>query len=592
MNESTKPKCSNSKETYELEKKKICTNGVRKEFSLALSGGGIRSASVTRGFLNHLEKNGHTKKISYISSVSGGSYAASEFTFNQSLADRTHNPKEVKYKLRDMVFSCFTSIIRRLLMPIFFGFVVLLIFDYLNLSPSQCISAKDVKKCSQLLSNRYSSLASFCVFIPALFIAALRNKLSPNTLASMLKFILTVGMLIGISALFVTMKYTIIYVFFALFIVTSFIHSKKPHRKTDYAIYHGLDVALMNSLISIGVFYFTETANSNAKGWALLTIFLIILYLTLWSLYKLISSRKLPSFSLFKYYETLLKETFIARNRKTLLSESEFKIPFLIINSTAYQDGIKSHCEITPLHILYSSKDGSSKYLEHKNQITLSQAIAASGAAINYNNLPWGLNAISSLLPNLGAKIWIKNDATVSRTPSRNIFINNKSVLVELCDGGFTDNLGLLALFKREEKNIICLDAAYDEKYSFNDLKNTINYAIANDLINDADISNLCKFKQELRFSTNKTEVTQITIEYQNGKCGVILYAKLNARKSTLRRKYLDFPHIPTSDQQLKIEEIQELIKIGEHLGNEAMRKFKELAKQTHLNRDAAVTPS
>ena len=111
--------CDIQKEEFaRIKKRRICANINEKVdpkkdvIGLALSGGGIRSASFNLGILQALERNGLLKYIDYLSTVSGGGFIGSsltwfmsqlkrkEFPFGTSHADNAGFPGKVVARLR------------------------------------------------------------------------------------------------------------------------------------------------------------------------------------------------------------------------------------------------------------------------------------------------------------------------------------------------------------------------------------------------------------------------------------------------------------------------------------------------------------
>jgi hypothetical protein len=71
---------------FEAEKKKLGIKATAGATGLALSGGGIRSASFGLGVIQALLEHGIMQKVDYLSTVSGGGYIGTSLTWNRHLA--------------------------------------------------------------------------------------------------------------------------------------------------------------------------------------------------------------------------------------------------------------------------------------------------------------------------------------------------------------------------------------------------------------------------------------------------------------------------------------------------------------------------
>ncbi|HEY0715137.1 MAG TPA: hypothetical protein VGF45_20825 [Polyangia bacterium] len=127
-----------------------------------------------------------------------------------------------------------------------------------------------------------------------------------------------------------------------------------------------------------------------------------------------------------------------------------------------------------------------STHWKHYNGLSLSDAVACSAASVNpsmggHSNTMFTL---VSLLLNLRLGVWMMNprrppSALPPFWPRYNLMelrrkTDTRSRLLSVSDGGFIDNLGVIELLRRRCKVILAIDNTYDPYYEFAHLENLI----------------------------------------------------------------------------------------------------------------------
>ena len=188
-----------------------------------------------------------------------------------------------------------------------------------------------------------------------------------------------------------------------------------------------------------------------------------------------------------KFYENNLRRVFLDENNvsfdEILKVADTNELPYLVYNVTAKEIlnrgpntlrtiewGEDSVFEVTP-HRYGGERTG---YRYDKWPTDVSGAAALSGAAISEYHLK-GSEVLRAFRAGLGGYLLF------SPTASKDILyrfsqkgsddsietLTNRSVMLYLADGGFSDNLGAFSLVKRFCENIIIVDAEYDPELEF-----------------------------------------------------------------------------------------------------------------------------
>ncbi|KAA1174629.1 hypothetical protein FP026_29720 [Rhizobium tropici] len=229
------------------------------------------------------------------------------------------------------------------------------------------------------------------------------------------------------------------------------------------------------------------------------------------------------------------------------------------------------------------------QYVERNGLLTLSSAMATSGAAANAHAGYIGtgltrqrfISAVMSIL-NIRLGLWVGNPLVLAKSVASSwkppiatyfrpallsgIFgfgYNRYSRFLELSDGGHFENLGLYELVRRKVMVALVVDAEQDQTISLSSLVSSVN-RIKEDF--GADIhfdehrgpelligQESKQYPSGVRIAASPFIVGEI--RYPDGKCGVLIYIKstmmtgLDFATDGYRAANPDFPHQSTIDQ-------------------------------------------
>lgn len=225
----------------------------------------------------------------------------------------------------------------------------------------------------------------------------------------------------------------------------------------------------------------------------------------------------------------------------------------------------------------------------NKGRLTLSTAMAISGAAINPHAGPGGQGsprnrAVSFLMSalNLRLGVWMPNPVKErsSKNYMRWIFPNflasaiygtksaigrhgycRESIYLQLSDGGHFDNLGLYELLRRQLGLIIVSDASADPEFTFSDLRRSLRYAemdLDTEISFDGDLTELMPHVGNdagSSYAEASKGYLHATIRYKGGKVGELYYIKstmiqeARVRTRSYKFEHPEFPDETTADQ-------------------------------------------
>jgi hypothetical protein len=212
--------------------------------------------------------------------------------------------------------------------------------------------------------------------------------------------------------------------------------------------------------------------------------------------------------------------------------------------------------------------------------------VATSGAAFDIHPVKqsplW--NSVLTVF-NMGLGVWVINPAfhPERRTWRPSFFLNsmaalnvhnNRSKWIRLSDGGHFENLGLYELVARECMDIVVVDAGHDPNYEFSDLAYAVERC-REDFEAVIDIPGL--FPREAQNRVQEVILTG-TVRYKGKtELGKITYIKLGVEKwhsLPLRlRPSIDrhFPHEPTTNQFPTRDFINAYYRLGEETASRAL---------------------
>ena len=226
--------------------------------------------------------------------------------------------------------------------------------------------------------------------------------------------------------------------------------------------------------------------------------------------------------------------------------------------------------------------------------LDIATAMALSGAAVSPQ---MGLQTrrftsfwLTLLNMRLGA--WLKNPSSLgansSRPTIRNIFHellatgDEKGTFVQISDGGHIENLGIYELLRRRCRFIVAVDGEHDASMTFHGLTNLQRLAFIDlGITIDANLEDLRLSKTGL--SRSHFQFCEIRYPLGDGdqkyETGYLVYVKLSLTGNEgefIRRYKLDepaFPHHSTADQFFNEIQFEAYRSLGEHIGDKMFLK-------------------
>lgn len=614
---SEREKLTQRREKLELNNSGLDENGKPTEnwFGIALSGGGIRSATINLGFLKTLNRFGVLKNADYLSTVSGGGYthayiqatlkATGDFgkLFTDEHIDimRQHGdymiPRAGLGKVANLILLLIAFLVSwamSLLSPAIIGgiawYVYHIVMGLLHFSPATWGFQPDEQR-----------LSWWAILIPGILFS--------------IHFITNILFVfeLNISKLFNKIEMALTFIGMALFAWILLSHYSgvgdvSNETLTDYAINAAL-------LVILGFL-----ANSNAL-------------------------------SFHRYYRKQLSDLYLrfaGPHRNILLrqlfntqgKEADYLAPYPLINTCLNLQnpggddkfkGAKAsdYFLLSPLFCGskltgYLPTDGAFDY----NNMTLPAAVTISAAAVNPGLGIYSNKMLSAFMTIVNARLgfWISNPLQIEKGTNfvwwplyffrelmGRIGTNNKKV--NISDGGHIENLGVYELLRRNCRLIIAFDAGEDKDYIFADLNNLILRA-RNELgleirfragnqpeavirphpskvyskqrMAIADIYQWWEDSKVINPTTGKEESSIVNFDTPK-RLGIFVYAKSSVTapvgKPYLSEKddYLkygtykykiyhpEFPHEPTSDQFFDEIQWESYFQLGQFIGADVL---------------------
>lgn len=293
---------------------------------------------------------------------------------------------------------------------------------------------------------------------------------------------------------------------------------------------------------------------------------------------------------IFKAYRICLTARFLPfatwlTDNRPLYATGQSWNPYPIINAAA---NVGTHLEAFELTPLYSGHSFSGYHSTKKwlPGLTLADAMAISGGAFDFLKKTASLPSLLGALLG-GTDYWIPKQGR----PDRPAMLSLERLLsvagiaptfsIRLSDGGFVENLGVLALVKRRVKLIVCLDAGYDPDYKFEDLRK-LSITLQTLGLGRLHLDDIGTISQMFRFRQNTSSILRGAIHYPSApgapaETAAYVHIKISSAGHTMQGRYVDFPHLTTLDQRLTDEEISALYKLGQELTDELYSAIPDL---------------
>jgi hypothetical protein len=454
---------------------------------IALSGGGVRSATVSLGFLKELFRSGAIDHVDYLSTVSGAGYASGYLYASISdIAARPHG---------EVILASDEARHETL-----FGTEALDSLrkagKYLNLGGGIASFFRAVQLVAAVLSTLVlhigwvatllAALVSAIVWADRSYLHLPKLPLGMFLVVPFLRLLALPG--VGRGRLFVQVSRAVNWI-------------------------EGFALLLAGALLlrALGIGIADGIANFSALPWGpherAAPLVCIVAFLALGTL---ASPDVMGLFAVFR--ERIAKAYLRTRNanrwsltplylRRLVGAVAPRRMPYPLFNCCVYlrddEDTQFSGMQTVDYFLLSPLACGSklTHYVSTEasgrgyRRVTLADAVTASAASITplMNGNANGAVALAFWTLNLNLGTWMKNPKAT--WPRLTFFwpvhylrlllgrLNTKASLVSVADGGFIDNLGVFELLRRRCQLIICVDNTYDPHYEFKHLRNLITRA-------------------------------------------------------------------------------------------------------------------
>lgn len=593
---------------------------------LALSGGGIRSATFNLGVLQALEEHSLLPRIDYLSTVSGGGYIGASLTWFMSRLGR-----DFPFRRAPDNFE----------------------LTWLRQHGEYLAPGRALNRWSLAAAALRGIFVSVLTFFPLFFglMWIIESFLG-------LDFVLYAGILaLAVLAL--------IYAAYAAFSATPALAHLPPRRHIDIACGVILRIAVM--LVVLGSLPYVHdylasgalerwrgwivssfslsglaallaalrgrTEKNEAKGWRGLALHAGLLALSyglfVW-IYGLVrATEALPAWmvlpallaavlllffvninkiSMHGFYRDRLLEAFMRRdpegedpNDCALATLSQTAAPYHIINTTlvtidsphpTLRGRGGENFIFSPLYCGSPSTAHVKTAGYLGGTMDLATAFSISGAAVDPNTGSTRSRALSFFMTLVNAKIgyWIAHPLHAGNVTEMTwncgyayavlemlgVWVNENSYRVRLSDGGKFENLGLYELVRRRCKRVIVCDATADPKCTFEDLGNAIEKARADFgaqiELDVAPLLPLADGRSALAGATGR-------IRYADGTEGTLIYLTtmvtngLSEDIYAYHRQHPEFPDQPTLDQFFDEAQFEAYRALGHQIGGDVFAR-------------------
>ena len=573
-------------------RERVGINKDEPKIGLGLSGGGIRSATFNLGLLEAFNNRDFLKRLDYISSVSGGgyinSYLQNELLANSSY-ERLFNKKEID-RLKSFgnyltPYKGIRKVIESITFYITFVVLALLHFIWFGL---------------------------FFIFI-WLFILTLFNSLN----------ITNINLVNNLAVITLAL---LIWYYFA-YPLKEISNRLWSDRKLFYLISLSVTLLILAILSYKNISLLPPPLKPFANFYSIFELGVILIILGYFSNPNILSMHR--------YYRAKIDDAYI-KGKDIKLKDVKSLAPYMLINSALniqadkHIKGVQS-CD----YFLFSPLYCGSKLTGYVptasplyNRLSLSTAVATSGAAINSLMGYKSSSFISFLLTIINARLgyWALNPKILDQErfldkialgflyngikalpafwPLYNLAelfgkMNLNRWLINLSDGGGIENLGAYELFRREVKYIIVSDAGADPNYSFSDLRNLLlrvrnELEIAIEFEDNQKVEDIIYPTPSSGYSKGHWVVAKYYKLASEGKeprhIGYFIYLKASicAPKYSLGRDvrlqdyyayknhHPNFPHETTIDQFFDAHQWEAYRTLGKEIGNKLLTFLKE----------------
>ncbi len=442
-------------------------------FGIALSGGGIRSATINLGILKTLNRFGILKKADYLSSVSGGGYT---HAYVQATTKETGD--------LDQLFN------------------------------DQHIA--DMRQHGEYLTPGTGiwKLGNTFLLLVAVVISWCMSILSPLILGGMVYFaygivegLVGANPLAGTGTLAAQLAQLMLYVTAGIFVVHFVINIYLNYNLGISKLFNRVE----SILVGLAILVYAWLMVSGISGGERTTDGILLALLKMITLFVLGFYINPNAISLHRFYRKQLSELFLrfsggfkniplkdifdAKSTDT----KQYLAPYPLINTCLNLlspggdekfKGVKAndYFLLSPLHCgsKLTGYRPTTFYDDYRN-LTLPAAVTISAAAVNPGMGMYSNKTLSVLMTLFNARFgcWVSNPLVLKKAYGlvwwpiyffKELLgrIGSQNKMVNISDGGHIENFGAYELLRRGCRLIISVDAGEDRNYAFTDLNNFI----------------------------------------------------------------------------------------------------------------------
>lgn len=526
---------------------------------LALSGGGIRSATFSLGVVQVLARQGLLKEVDFMSTVSGGGYMGSFISahgIDTLGATGDHEPEQVRH-LRNH---------------------------------SKYLAEGGWRTVSQVAYTLLQGVAtSALLLLPPLCLLAILVVLFSVQPFLLQLFHLAIPFAVGVLVLL------------CIWQTTTFGRAKHEQitqhggRLLIGVVITSLGLALLDDLVTRVSLMLPTNPLGPWIGLALPILFCVSL-VPVWFV-------DLNAIGLHRHYRDRLARTFLCGREALALSELNTKTPapYHLINTTLNVPhslapalrGRRSDLFLLSKHYCGSALTGWRAMQDLAQPITLATAMTISGAAASphMGTLTTWRHTLPMSLLGLRLSHWLRwpkqgECLSANDTPGMGWFyrelagigLHERQPYLNLSDGGHIENLGVYELLRRRCRYIIAIDGECDPEHHFGGLLTlTRMAAIDLDVTIEPNLDDLRRNEQ----GWTDAHFVMARIGYPNREGeGLLLYVKssMTGNESEYlrhyRREHPAFPHESTAQQLFSEVQFEAYRALGEHVGKDLFAPY------------------
>ncbi len=589
---------------------------------LALSGGGIRSASFSLGVVQVLAERGLLGQVDFLSTVSGGGYTGSFLTrrlgngepHDQVAAPRGPDPEPIRYLRQNTRYLSGNNLKERWSMVC--ATLAGMLLNWTTPLLVMAVLALVATFVGPVFSPHRWGLVKFFAALTLIAVGGYGwgmrgGKDTSSATGGLLAWLLAATLAIGAAALLHDLRY--------LWLPDWWHHHHPRPLSATLALLVGSTATITPAIVRI-----VPVAMNPKWRQLLLKIALalaglavpcgaVVLFYVLLDLGQhhpwllLLAAVALGAVSFYvvdinltgphRLYRDCLARTFIQKTAggspHVLLADinQANTAPYHLINATlnvpaSETAALKDRgCDFFTFskHWTGSASTGyepTEKWRTNAQGVDLATAMAVSGAAFSAHMGLGSMPTLTALLTLLNVRLgfWIKRPGTPPGNPlpgfwcllreTLGVAMTEKSNWINLSDGGHIENMAVYELLRRRCKFIVCVDGESDPTFTFQGLMTLTRHARIDFGVNIEPV--LDDLRQDARTLQSRSHFHLRRILYPEG-VGLLLYIKLSITgdESEMIRRYRtnhpEFPHQTTLDQFFDQEQFESYRQLGSH---------------------------